>query len=432
MNHHGWFLRPPGRSTAPIAAAPQPLNLYGETKWQGEQIIRSRSPELLGGHIVLRLASVYGGLFDLSERLIPSLAARCMTNDAVELNGGDQIFDFVHVNDVVESLLKAVSMLQKPSESVEISHIAEEYLLCSGEHTTAKQILSYICSLTSCGSPLNIRPADTRYPSNFVCDNARMRHGLGHKPLYPDIKSGLATYLRSMFDRDIRLLTHSYENYCAGNNTSRNASLSGELQDRKWPRSMHSDDTFPLLPEQTLICDHLLNTFKKISVVKPSSEREFLVYFGGSTNDDSSAFLTDTMFPNSNVKLGDIQDHGKYMQVLNNSVFCPQMVENTGWTASLVESIYAGCIPVLTSDVVHPPFWDVLEWSKFAVHVHWSRLNDIEQTLKSLSPTDVNEKQAWLLKVRDAFLYNLDVIDQEQHWLRKGPLFHTILSLQVK
>ena len=187
-----------------------------------------------------------------------------------------------------------------------------------------------------------------------------------------------------------------------------------------------------VIPPVTCNSLPLLNTFKKISVVKPSSEREFLVYFGGSTNDDSSAFLTDTMFPNSNVKLGDIQDHGKYMQVLNNSVFCPQMVENTGWTASLVESIYAGCIPVLTSDVVHPPFWDVLEWSKFAVHVHWSRLNDIEQTLKGLSPTDVNEKQAWLLKVRDAFLYNLDVIDQEQHWLRKGPLFHTILSLQVK
>ena len=167
-------------------------------------------------------------------------------------------------------------------------------------------------------------------------------------------------------------------------------------------------------------------------MVKPSSERDFLVHFRGSINDDSSAFLSSTMFPDSNVKLGNIQDHGKYMQVLNNSVFCPQILESTGWEGNLVESIYAGCIPVLTSDVAHPPFWDVLEWSKFAVHVHWSRLNDIEQTLKSLSPTDVNEKQAWLLKVRDAFLYDPDAIDQEQHRLREGPIFHTILSLQVK
>ena len=122
-------------------------------------------------------------------------------------------------------------------------------------------------------------------------------------------------------------------------------------------------------------------------MVKPSSERDFLVHYKGSINGDSSASLTGTMFPNSNVKLGDIQDHGKYMQVLNNSVFCPQIQ-----AGNLVESIFAGCIPVLTSDVAHPPFWDVLEWNKFAVHVHWSRLNDIERTLKSLSPTDVNEK----------------------------------------
>ena len=170
----------------------------------------------------------------------------------------------------------------------------------------------------------------------------------------------------------------------------RNVSILSPLGDHR--ASIYQPHKDIVIPPVTCSSLLFLKTFKDISMVKPSSERDFLVHYKGSINGDSSASLTGTMFPNSNVKLGDIQDHGKYMQVLNNSVFCPQILESAGWAGNLVESIFAGCIPVLTSDVAHPPFWDVLEWNKFAVHVHWSRLNDIERTLKSLSPTDVNEK----------------------------------------
>lgn len=257
MNHHGWFLRIPGRSTAPIAARVAPVTKILLHNLSNCTVRRNGKANKLYRAAVLSICAtssfgqqVSRGTFDLSERLIPSLAVGCMTDNAVELNGGDQIFDFMHVNDVVRSLLKAVSRLQTPTERAGRSRsIAGEYLLCSSEHTTARLILSYICSLTSCGSTLNIRPADTRYPTNFVYNNARMRHGFGHNPLYPDIKSGLATYLRSMFDRDIRLLAHSYGTYRAGNNVSENTSLSEELQDRKWPKSMHSDDALPLLSE---------------------------------------------------------------------------------------------------------------------------------------------------------------------------------------
>jgi len=198
-------------------SVPSPLNLYGETKSQGEQAIRSRSPKLLRGHIMLRLASVYGGLFDLPERLIPAVAVQCMTNNPVELNGGDQIFDFVYMEDVIASLIKAIARLETSLSTP----MSEEYLICSGEHTTARQVLGYIRDLTSSRSALHIKPADTRYPTTFVCDNSKMRYALGHYPLYPGIEAGLATYLRSIFDRESRLLVRSHEESCSIESASR-------------------------------------------------------------------------------------------------------------------------------------------------------------------------------------------------------------------
>lgn len=48
---------------------PQPLNLYGETKLIGERILEGTN-KIFEGRIVIRLASVYGGLHDQPERFI--------------------------------------------------------------------------------------------------------------------------------------------------------------------------------------------------------------------------------------------------------------------------------------------------------------------------------------------------------------------------
>ena len=817
----------------------QPLNLYGETKWLGEQTLVKRSPVSLSGHIVLRLASVYGGLFDLPERLIPSLATRCMTNNVVELNGGNQIFDFVYIDDVVHSFSKAVVMLDSSSAP---GRVVDDYLVCSGEHTSAQEVLEHIRAFTSSKSAVSVVSADTRYPNTFVCDNAKLQQGLGWNR-FRKSQEGLAAYLRSMYDRNTRLLERSYKARCpidtdhgafdvqslencsvyvtaindgptylkhlsypeptkftrVGNgvivrsdpndayftlqyegdpfnfisyNNSRvlfkavfDASSGGyilqgtvssegpvdmilghDLQMQLggpsqamavsiWPYScppypvtgksrlptalndpiwyiLHEiippESILPHLPGYSLACrrllaaieharssgadilepghghlslcdsdcnvlagcvntgacrcissfcgrdldgasrfpfkafaftnltsfatlqtlsardriadlpyraifktsaarhvidwdppkvyvmnvdfislfgqplddsattfldtacfmaDHffrtaaeslnaslseadyifipfysgwlhhhrkwtsgaiangleelvrqaramiepltekrprllaalthdygaaikfsedmrefrgqalsqppslddvivmspfgdyntlgyipdkdlvippatcrtplLLANFRDASLVKLASEREFLVYFSGSADVRTgsaarSAILSGTLFPNSKVKLESVQNHDEYMRVLNESIFCPHVFGTTGWATCLSDAIYAGCIPVLTSDVTHPPFWDILDWSKFSVYIDWRRLEDIEEMLRSFSPAQLDEKQAWLLKVREAFLYDLDNLGHASDRQRKGPFFHAMLSLQTR
>jgi hypothetical protein len=85
----------------------------------------------------------------------------------------------------------------------------------------------------------------------------------------------------------------------------------------------------------------------------------------------------------------------------------------------------------LTSDVTHPPYWTILDWAKFSVFVDWRHLEDIEDFLKSFSFVELERKQAWLLKVRDPFIYDPETIEGETHGTgRKGPIFHTLLSLK--
>jgi nucleoside-diphosphate-sugar epimerase len=877
-----------------------PLNLYGVTKWEGEESIRRHGDEVLSDYIILRLASVYGGIFDLPERLIPSLAIKSMTKETIDLNGGNQIFDFVHVDDVVGSILLAVERLEKstpqggqtnPPQDGRSKRDKEKFLICSGQHITAFQVLQYLQHLVQSSSPLRLAPSDNRYPSNFVCNNSKMQTDLGNDRLvHQDLYQGLAHYVEAIYKHNLGVLEQKYTSYCSemmmarrfDSRTMQNCSIymtavvegpdylkhlsypeptrkrhigngvvlrgcpkqawilqehcflleyengtgTGSPQndyvafdgepiyfyadfDMKtggyilrghipqitkkeivlghgfkmvfedperqlptsslpvsiWPYSCPPDpvtgnarlptapydpvlyllheivppepklpsardqplfcrrieaaidftrqrigrihtlsakgqklgdtkntasvltksvppatvcdsdcellggcvDTgecrcvnpfcgrdldpsasFPFsawaftnvtsyaghLPKQTesvreqiatlpystvlkgpvatmfhnwvppkihlmdvnfthlagkaldneattitqipygscFVADHfhriglqglntsldeadfifvpfyggwlrhyarredpdiagilngllkqahdlrtsaavrvhgeslghiviplthdygaalnfsydmrdfrgeslpqqpllqsvtvlspfgdfntlaylpekdivippascktplLLETFKNVSFVRRASDREFLLYFGGSADHRTgsairNAFLAGNLFPRSNIEISTAQDNNKYMQQLNDSIFCPHIFGTTGWATRLSDTIYAGCIPILTSDVTHPPYWDILDWAKFSVYVDWRHLEEIEDILQSFSFVELERKQAWLLKVRDAFIYDPGEVEQESHGMgRKGPIFHTLLSLKI-
>jgi hypothetical protein len=192
-----------------------------------------------------------------------------------------------------------------------------------------------------------------------------------------------------------------------------------------------------VIPPATCKTPILLQTFRDFHSVRRASDRKYLVSFGGSAGSKTgssarAALLSGTLFPNSKVHFGTSKDDIEYMRILNDSVFCPHVFGVTGWATRLSDAIYAGCIPVLTSDVTHPPFFDVLDWKKFSVFIDWRSLERMEDTLRSFSPATLDEMQAWLLKVRDAFIYDPDAFGKEVTGERKGPIFLTLLSLKLK
>lgn len=82
-----------------------PENPYGASKVCGEKIIEAYAKCYGLNYAILRLTNVYGERdFD---RVIPTFIEKALKNEDLVVYGGEQILDFIHINDVIRAFLKA-------------------------------------------------------------------------------------------------------------------------------------------------------------------------------------------------------------------------------------------------------------------------------------------------------------------------------------
>lgn len=85
-----------------------PVNPYGASKVAGEKIIESYHHSFGLEYGIIRLANVYGlGDFD---RVIPIFINAALKEDNIKIFGGNQIIDFIHVDDVVMAIIKLMDI----------------------------------------------------------------------------------------------------------------------------------------------------------------------------------------------------------------------------------------------------------------------------------------------------------------------------------
>nr|XP_019006535.1 uncharacterized protein I203_00124 [Kwoniella mangroviensis CBS 8507]OCF69996.1 hypothetical protein I203_00124 [Kwoniella mangroviensis CBS 8507] len=189
-----------------------------------------------------------------------------------------------------------------------------------------------------------------------------------------------------------------------------------------------------VIPARTCQSINLRDHFPDVQHIKPVRERSHLLTWSGTywgtgksdrlrlTCDRGGAGekeLIKGKGPQSSFENWD------YMNDLNDARFCPQPRGIAGWSPRTNDAIFSGCIPVLIAEGSHYPFASFLDWSKFSVRIAPTELDRIEEILSAIPLWKVEEMQAKLVTVREAFIYSKDE-KPEDELERMGPMFFAL------
>jgi UDP-glucose 4-epimerase len=147
-----------------------PKNAYGMSKVAGEMCCTMFARPALET-VILRLANAYGPR-DYG-RVIPLFIENALSGRPLVLYGGEQILDFVHVDHVVDALMKAGFD----------KHVAGPVNVGSGKGTTIAELAERILALLPSDSEIRWMPSRGMEVTRFVADttNARKLLGLEHQ-----------------------------------------------------------------------------------------------------------------------------------------------------------------------------------------------------------------------------------------------------------
>ncbi len=126
---YGEPARLPVRECAPIA----PINVYGRSKAAAERLVTAarRSGQLTQ---IVRYANVYGSIEDHPDRVVPAFTSAAAGGGPMHVRGGDNAFDFTHVDDVARGTAGLIeALLAGESELPPLQ-------LTTGEPTTLREL----------------------------------------------------------------------------------------------------------------------------------------------------------------------------------------------------------------------------------------------------------------------------------------------------
>ena len=157
-----------------------PKNAYGASKGAGEMYSRLLSASDFET-VVLRLANVYGP--GDRDRVIPIFVENALRGLPLTLYGGDQVLDFVWIDTVIDSLIKAGfgELIRGPLN------------IGSGKGTLVRDLARRVLEATDSCSPINLAQSRDVEVARFVADTTLARRLLNvettEDPLFklPDI-----------------------------------------------------------------------------------------------------------------------------------------------------------------------------------------------------------------------------------------------------
>jgi len=163
---------------------PAPLNPYGRSKVAAEALaMEARRAGLVIG--IARFSNVYGSVHDHPDRVIPAFARAAALGGRLTVEGPSNVFDFTHVNDVVEGIVAYCSLLQDERACPPIHFV-------TGRPTTLGELADMAVALGGGRAEIRFRPPRSFDVSKFYGNPERARSLLGWKPT-TQLPEGLKT-----------------------------------------------------------------------------------------------------------------------------------------------------------------------------------------------------------------------------------------------
>ncbi|HYY91015.1 MAG TPA: NAD(P)-dependent oxidoreductase [Candidatus Dormibacteraeota bacterium] len=162
---------------------PHPTTTYGWHKLIAEKTITSYAKTYGIHSTILRLFNVYGGNPKLGKEVISIFINRALRDQPLIVKGPEKFRDFVHIEDVAESITRAIQGNNKTNSIVNIG---------SGVKTTLKQLGSIVTSIFP-KTKIIVEPA-TDDGTGLVANVRAAKESLGFVARSPRV--GIADHIR--------------------------------------------------------------------------------------------------------------------------------------------------------------------------------------------------------------------------------------------
>jgi nucleoside-diphosphate-sugar epimerase len=131
----------------------RPKNLYAATKQAFEDVLRYYTDRGLLRVVTVNIYDSYGPL-DHRNKLLTQLLRAVRTGEALDMSGGVQLVDLVHVDDITNALWLAAALVRDADRST-WSGDSAPFALSSGHPRTLRELVAVIGEVA--GTPVQVR-----------------------------------------------------------------------------------------------------------------------------------------------------------------------------------------------------------------------------------------------------------------------------------
>ena len=188
---------------------------YGLTTLKAENVIKSFSDDF-SSIMLLRIGEAYGSVFDYSDRTIPYLIRRAITDNPIPFVETNVFRSYVHMVDVIKICVRWIERTEAGDFFSWRSNVVT-YLL-AGNSVDRQSLLKSIMHITKSRFVIPVTNGPVSVPDHSMRMSDTKFY---YAPRFDNIEDGLRQYLRDIRKRDLSVARAIYLKECSSNGTKR-------------------------------------------------------------------------------------------------------------------------------------------------------------------------------------------------------------------